>query len=160
MVDLWPEILGHVEIKAPVVILREQASLLGEKTRNIVQAAVVQSEANPFQPADFNYGFNIIAPALANYSYRLFGIWHNVDLYPVQFEVSKEMLEELRPSISDSQSVTTRRVTGRAVPVVVAASEAAFMDVLREILHSKKAMRVIRGILAQSGTWSGDESPF
>ncbi len=40
MNDLWPNDFKIDDIKAPVTLLREQASLLGQKTQNIVEAQV------------------------------------------------------------------------------------------------------------------------
>ena len=40
MIDLWPKDLRTTTMTTPVTILREQASLLGVKTRNIVRAEV------------------------------------------------------------------------------------------------------------------------
>jgi len=40
MSDLWPKDIGNTNLRAPVSILREQASLLGEKTQNLVKADV------------------------------------------------------------------------------------------------------------------------
>lgn len=42
MVDLWPADIGEPNIRTPVSILREQASLLGEKTNNIVEGQVAE----------------------------------------------------------------------------------------------------------------------
>ncbi len=47
MTDLWPETIGTVRVKSPVAILREQASLLGQKTQNLVQAQVKGGPADP-----------------------------------------------------------------------------------------------------------------
>jgi hypothetical protein len=51
MVDLWPEEIAKVKIKSPVPILNEQASLLGQKTQNIILAEVSKSEANSLYSA-------------------------------------------------------------------------------------------------------------
>ncbi|MDM8551464.1 hypothetical protein QUF72_15365 [Desulfobacterales bacterium HSG2] len=38
MTDLWPENIGKVREKSPVAVLRKQASLLGRKTKNLIQS--------------------------------------------------------------------------------------------------------------------------
>ena len=97
MHDLWPEDIGPIpESKGPVIILREQASLLGKKTNNLVEAEVVQLEPSRPEPpivavqiepsmfeTRFNYAFLIVAPPLNNYRYKLFTISHGIDAYPV-----------------------------------------------------------------------------
>jgi len=40
MIDLWPNELSTVDQRSPLTILKEQASLLGEKTQNIVIAVL------------------------------------------------------------------------------------------------------------------------
>ncbi len=47
MENLWPENLTVTGTKAPVIILREQASLLGEATQNIVEAEVKNADPSP-----------------------------------------------------------------------------------------------------------------
>ena len=61
MEDLWPKEIGTAEITSPVAILREQASLLGQKTKNLVEADV--SPLNNDTDTIF-YHFYIVAPAL------------------------------------------------------------------------------------------------
>ena len=75
--DFWGE-LGIGQIKSPVSILREQAALLGKKTKNLVEARV---ETNTFH-GEFIHAFNIVVPAL-DYAYELFTIQHGVNIYPI-----------------------------------------------------------------------------
>ena len=64
MLDLWPEDIGPIpDLKSPVTILREQASLLGKKTNNLVEAELVQLEAVISEDREFSYAFLIVAPA-------------------------------------------------------------------------------------------------
>src|SRR5229473_392111 len=98
MQDLWPEDIERVSNKPPVTILKEQASFLGQRTKNIVTAEVRQLEqasdydiilgvVPPVIPGhpphyDFNYRFYIVAPALQDYHFKLFDLSHNVEPYP------------------------------------------------------------------------------
>ena len=43
MNDLWAEDIGVTTVKTPVAILKEQASLLGNKTQNLVIGEVLSS---------------------------------------------------------------------------------------------------------------------
>ncbi len=74
MMDLWPQNLESLApARAPVTILREQASLLGRKTKNLLEGEIVQ--VTPYkaeEDAEFVYRFNIMAPALGDYRYGLF----------------------------------------------------------------------------------------
>jgi hypothetical protein len=73
MTDLWPNDLGLVDIKSPLSILKEQASMLGQKTQMIVKAEVDRGNKEIYLRSDlitaedlkkFIYGFYIFAPFL------------------------------------------------------------------------------------------------
>ena len=97
MVDLWPEVMENTEVRAPVTILKEQAALLGNKTKNLVIAQVskpidllVQVEERiknnslgSSKGKTLYHSFYLVAPALNNYQYELFTIANDINLYPV-----------------------------------------------------------------------------
>jgi hypothetical protein len=112
--DLWPEI-EQTELLPPVAILREQAALLGKKTNHLLEGQVVTKT----DVGRFFHSFYIVAPALSSYTYRLFGINHDENLYPVQ---------------ADSASL---------------GSEQELLEHIRKILNSDKTKRVIGSLLAQ-----------
>ena len=77
-----PDFWGDIEFESivtPAKILREQASLLGKKTQNMVEANV---RTQTFRGL-FYHSFNLVVPTLDNYTYELFKISHAADLYPV-----------------------------------------------------------------------------
>ena len=77
--DLWPANIADSNLITPITILKEQAALLGEKTRQLVKGEVVtQATGNLFV-----HYFYIDAPTL---SYRL--AWHQ--LLSVGYEVSEQ----------------------------------------------------------------------
>lgn len=139
MVDLWPENIVYDQIKAPVTILKEQASLLGKKTKNIVIARVEVLQA--VSRRQFAYNFLLIAPALGNYRYQLFTMTHGIELYPVEFQLDEDMAKELQILAANSNNQN---------PIIRAETEAQFLEILQMILRSEKTMHVIRSILAQS----------
>lgn len=59
MEDLWPEQIGEEKFNAPVSIMRTQAELLGEKTRNLVTADVSAGQSGD---SIFVYHFFIVGP--------------------------------------------------------------------------------------------------
>ena len=70
--DLWPEEIDIEKLPSiitPISILKEQASLLGQKTKNIVEAEVKSTDAGNSQ---ISVTFNLVAPALNKYRYQLF----------------------------------------------------------------------------------------
>ena len=45
--DLWPANIADSNLTTPVTILKEQAALLGEKTRQLVKGEVVTQAGQP-----------------------------------------------------------------------------------------------------------------
>ena len=67
MTDLWPEDIGQSKVRAPVMILREQAATLGRRTANVVEAMVESSsERDRFTDYDFVHNFYLVGPILNN----------------------------------------------------------------------------------------------
>jgi len=159
MENLWPDDIAVTEKKAPVTLLREQASMLGEKTQNLVIGQVqelpylepiisqsglilprvVKGISEPLEEIIFYYGFYIIAPALGNYRYRLLTILYNVDFYPVIIRVDEDVKNEISPSVDVD-------------PKIIANSEEEFSELLKKIFHSQKTKKIISAILSQSIT--------
>src|SRR5438067_362556 len=77
--DYWGEITKS-EVRAPVTILREQAALLGTKTRYLVEAHVETVKYG----TSFMHKFNLVVPALDGYTYELFKVSHGIEIYPVR----------------------------------------------------------------------------
>ncbi|MFI5455117.1 MAG: hypothetical protein ACHRXM_06660 [Isosphaerales bacterium] len=135
MTDLWPTDLGTVTTKSPLTILKEQASLLGAKTKNIVKATV-KNAGQVFVPImPFSYDFILNAPALDNYRYRLFAVAYDVDLYPVRFRVDDAIAKEIGIKPGEEFFAT---------------GEEQFIEILARILGSQKTRHVIHAILSQS----------
>jgi len=137
MTDLWPSDLGTVTIKSPVTILKEQAAMLGAKTSNIVKARVLktvpQSLAGTMLP--FAYEFQINVPALDNYTYRLFIIRYDVDLYPVRFASLDDAIAE-EMGVSREQGLS-------------ASDAEEFTEILARIFGSQRTRHVVHAILSQ-----------
>jgi hypothetical protein len=121
--DLWPEI-EQSQVVPPVVILREQAALLGKKTNHLLEGRVVTSAATD----KFYHSFRIVAPALDDYAYGLFSVWHDVTLYPV---------------------LTNEADQRGNVRTVSLASEQELLDYIRRTLNSDHTKKVVGSLLAQ-----------
>ncbi len=76
--DLWPVNIAETNMVTPVAILREQAALLGDKTRQLVTGEVQTSTVGNM----FVHSFYVTAPTL-NYKYELFRVQHPAALYPL-----------------------------------------------------------------------------
>lgn len=144
MESLWPADIEVVQEKAPVTILREQATLLGPKTKNIVTAEAVATESG--QVGRFRYVFYILGPALANYRYKLFEISYGIELYPVTIVLALALARETHstPKLSPDLGM-------RGMARLYANSAEELLVLLREIFGAERTRRVIGAILSQSG---------
>jgi hypothetical protein len=126
--DLWGDISVEKEIKLPVTILKEQATLLGEKTNKILEAIV--NSVNLSSRDSVGYSLNIIAPALSNYKYKVLNITHPAILiYPVTIVYQRENGNSIGASCRD---------------------EIEFNEKLKEILSSEIVHKVIVALISQS----------
>lgn len=140
MIDLWPEKISYTKKKTPLIILKEQAALLGKKTNNIVTASV--ETTNDEVSNYFNHFFYLEAPALSYYRYQLFWIAHDVLLYPVQFYLDEHIHVEYR-------KIFLSKVVIRK-PEVQADTEDEFLETLKFIFQSERTLQVIEAIMVQS----------
>jgi hypothetical protein len=125
--NLWPADIAVTETVAPVAILKEQASLLGEQTQNLVEARVRQEPSRiNYGGHEFVYSFELIAPALDRYTYELFRVSNGLGLYPLE--------------IAFAGSGYPRKVS----------NEDEFMKELEIIFSSDKAKSIIKSLIAQS----------
>lgn len=134
MLDLWSEKLAslHPDENAPVNILRQQAALLGQKTRNLIEAEVVRPEITSLN-REFVYDFYLVSRPL-NYYFRLFTIGHNIDIYPVLIELDGSV---------DAWKGDFSEVKLRAY------DENKFIEILKDILGAKRTLKIIQTILSQ-----------
>jgi hypothetical protein len=126
--SLWPDDFGTSEVMPPVAILRQQAYLLGQKTRNVLEGAVVLQTNPSGGNAYLEETFYIHAPFLGGYRYHLFHVNHKaIPIYPLTI-YSGEKLQE---------------------PIKVA-DEEEFREALRDIFASEATRKVVQSLLAQS----------
>jgi len=149
MIDLWPKELSTVDQRSPLTILKEQASLLGEKTQNIVIAVLENYDmfenydllmALTMRDYPFKYAFMLTCPALSNYRFRLFSIGYDIYMYPVSFNLDSDVSEEI---IKDTHVEPGKDGTFQA------SNEEDFIEILKRIFSSRKAVQVIRALLSQ-----------
>lgn len=116
--DLWGEIEA-TQIRTPLVILREQAGLLGAKTKNLVEASV-STHANG---STFVHSLDLVIPAL-DYTYNLLTIYHGPSIYPVnvqfseaRFDTEEQFIEWLGAKLSSPE---TKRIVSNLLAQVAA----------------------------------------
>lgn len=129
MTDLWGDIIS-IPINTPVSILREQGALLEQKTNGVLTVSIPTIRGGKENDAIFLHRFKIKVPSL-NYQYELFSISHDITLYPVEFHVDREMLDDKN---------------------VIAKDENEFLEILGQILKSPKTQGILNALLSQSVT--------
>jgi len=145
--DLWPEELESAKIRPPVAILKEQASLLGQKTKNVVEGAVSEVFTAD-EEKTMEYSFNLVAPALGGYRYRLFTMSHDIRMYPLIITMDGEIFQEVNPEKPEKESVQDMLMRNKNQ--VKAGNEAEFLALLKKIFAATKTRQIIAAILAQS----------
>lgn len=119
--DLWGELPIREKLRTPASILREQAAILEKKTDGLLLGRVRREVTEE----TFSMYLYIVAPALNNYSYRVLGVDHQIELYPL------EVFDFATGDEFDCQD------------------ESAFKAQLKEILSSDSVRKVVIGLLAQ-----------
>jgi len=117
--DLWGDI-APAQVRTPLAILREQAALLGEKTKNLVEAKVATSVNGP----QFVHRFNLVVPSMIQFTYELFTVRHGIEMYPINVPADP-------PNAN------------------VLATEQEFIEWLRGELSSEGTKKIVSNLLAQ-----------
>lgn len=142
--DLWPEELEAAKIRPPVSILKKQASLLGQKTKNLVEGLVLSTEIG----GDISYSFFLVAPALSSYRYLLFTMSHDIRMYPLFINMEREILAEVNPELYQKWGKIAGLVAGSHKEK--AKNEAEFLALLKRIFSATKTKQLIAAMLSQS----------
>jgi len=131
--DLWPEDITAAEGELPpITILKQQASLLGRRTRNLVEAEVETGTAD--FPGYLRHILFLVAPALNFYRHPLLEVEHDAtQLYPASIHASRS-----------GNGPSKRRHTR-------AKNSDEFKKALKEIFADDETKKTIGSLLAQSG---------
>ncbi len=92
--NLWGELPLTDSVRTPLIILREQATLLTQKTNAILEGVVTNQMVKqsfdtflPFGPSKtFRAALSIEAPALGGYVFQVLQVSYELALYPVEVE--------------------------------------------------------------------------
>jgi hypothetical protein len=118
--NLWPSDIAESNLITPVTILKEQATALGDLTKQIVIAEVRSSSTG----SSFTHRFVLTAPAIGNYNFELLQVQYGISFYPMQ--------------LSWRGSIYT------------ISSEQQFIQTLKDIFVDATTRNVIQSMLAQS----------
>ena len=125
MPDLWPKDLVVKRVLTPVAILQSQCEKLHQKTSGQLEA-----EPNTYHQGENGenvaHHFEIIAPALSGYRYRLFTVEHAKDqVYPAC-------------------------ITQPNAPTIHAMDQEKFIEEIAKLLAAPKTRSVLHSLIAQS----------
>jgi hypothetical protein len=145
--SLWPtDIKATSKRLSPVAILKRQASLLGERTKNLVEAEVETKAAD--HQKKLQHWFYLVAPALDFYKYPLFRVEHSpTQFYPlsIRFNVRAET------STKGDRSSKFEGITSREqVMMLRVKSEGEFTAHLKTIFAADETKKVIQSLIDQS----------
>jgi hypothetical protein len=145
--SLWPpDIAASTKRLSPVAILRQQATLLGQRTKNLVEAEVETKAAD--HQKKLQHWFYLVAPALDFYKYPLFRVEHSpTQFYPlmIRFNVGAET------STKGDRSSKFEGITSREqVMMLRVKSEAEFTAHLKTIFAADETKKVIQSLIDQS----------
>jgi len=122
--NLWGEIPKKGNLRTPIAILREQATLLGQATNNVLQGDVSMGR-DTFGP-EFQISLSIVAPALDDYRIFLVRVTHELMLYPLTVF---DLVNDAQYDCDDEET---------------------FRRALKQILSSQGTHRIIDSLLSQS----------
>lgn len=151
--NLWPDAINVTAIIPPVVILREQAALLAERTKGLVRGEI-ESRTEPVDEVEeylhqaispeelftHVHTMYLVAPALDNYQYALLSVRHDFQPYPCAARFHP------LPSTPPREGRLAQLTTERENPAGVQGEE-AFVDWLREVLSRHETTRIIQALI-------------
>jgi hypothetical protein len=123
--SLWGQLPPTEGIRTPTQVLKEQATVLTDMTRGVLQGEVSVSHGGGV----FSLDLHIVVPALDNYRYVVARATHGIDLYPV--------------TVTPGWKYNPKGG-------IVCADEGEFERELGTILSSEKVQHVVASLLAQS----------
>ncbi|MBU5256839.1 hypothetical protein [Tissierella praeacuta] len=149
MNNLWGDFSEIETLSTPQKILNEQASYLNSATKNQVLATLVKSDPVPVfmeeRNSDFKFDFILTSPRIRGYKYKVFKLFHDVQIYPLYIKVEESIVEEIGESLIE---ITRNDSNDNDFCEYEILDEETFLNVLRMILSSKTIMRVITSLIS------------
>lgn len=142
METLWPEEIKNSDsFDSPLAILKSQASQLGPLTKNVVKAEVRTQAINPLrQTSSMMFDFNLLAPLLENYRYKLFSTYFDIlESYPLKLYLDKKIMNEL---IGENEEADKNGI--------LVFSQEEFLDWLKRIFNSNSTKNIINTLRASA----------
>jgi hypothetical protein len=144
MADLWPDEIGRERAQSPVAHLHAQGLFLEARCGHLLQSETPRLDA---VRNSFTHAFDIVAPALDNYRYRLLTVSFGISLYPTRISVAPGVLDEIRGRVNVQPD---SRDKGHKREVIVAESEEQFLDCLEVLFATIKIRQAIAMLMSQA----------
>lgn len=158
--DLWSDDI-RVDVLTPVVILRSQAQLLGQKTQGILNAEITTTSQEKWR----QHQLDIIAPLLNGYRATLLTAKHErLMVYPVLVRakcfIPREEVQALFPQSITMSTIMKGLMTNEPPPDQREAStQDAFIELVRQVLQSDDVRAMIQSLIARSNEANNSERP-
>ena len=131
VIDLWPEDLKVPDETTPALLMRQQAELLGQRTKGRVEAEVI---TQALEGGRLAHHFRFKATALGGYVHSLFIAIHSKNHpYPVT-------VEQVVPR--------SAKILQGTAPIMTCNSEQEFEQVLRDLFASSEIRNAVESLLA------------
>jgi hypothetical protein len=143
--DLWPaDIESAPDQLPPITILKQQAAMLGQRTRNLLEGQVETRTEESYRR--LRHVLFIVAPALDFYRYPLLEVEHAVvGIYPVTITASWNA-----PREPEEEGIGVDESLDRHYKLT-ASDESQFKNALKDLLGHEETKKIIGSLLAQSG---------
>lgn len=141
MPDLWPSEFNFSHIITPVAVLREQASLISQKTQQIINGRTSTSKYQSQNSKGANFFIHtlyFVVPLLDDYEYRVLNVRHKLELFPVTITSHIHDSEIDCPNLEEYQNELKKIFGSEEMIQVVSSLMAQVKDI-----HSNTSEEVI-----------------
>lgn len=123
--SLWGSLEGSETVRTPAMILQEQAGLLGQLTKEVLEGITLREVSQDSNTVEMS--MYIVAPALQRYRVKILELTYNfTSPYPV---------------IATSDVISLRRT---------ARSESDLLKILSDLLTSETVRNIVFSLIAES----------
>jgi hypothetical protein len=142
--DLWPEDVTAPTVLTPLAILRFQAGQLRQRTKGLLEADV---QTQNLLEGRVQHSFDLIAPALNRYRYRLFTVEHDLEMvYPVTVS-------------AEGVGFPVNQLFVGETPAASAFTQDQFLELVARILKADHVRSAIQSLLARSNEANSGARP-
>jgi hypothetical protein len=155
--DLWPSDI-KVDVLPPIAILKVQEGSLARRTQGMLQAKLTTTETETL----VQHQLDLIAPSLNFYRERLLAATHDrIMVYPVtvtagSFAPKPDDGKGLGGHTKSAIDSIGRHLTGLGGDQRKAATDAEFLQLIRDVLHSEEVRALIYSLIARINQDNGE----